>query len=76
MKILGKPGKPLGSKMKQKSKQDLVAEIEHLRGVALLLYRSLEMLKNDSPLKNDAEITSKCITEAKDAFVQYILEQV
>ena len=59
-----------------KSKQDLVNEIEELRGVALKLYRSLEMLKNDSPLKNDAEITNKCITKAKNAFVQYIMEKV
>ncbi len=59
-----------------KSKQDLVNEIEELRGVALQLYRSLEMLKNDSPLKNDAEITNKCITDAKNAFVQYITEKL
>jgi hypothetical protein len=67
-------GKPPA--MKQKSKQDLHDEIEQLRGVALQLYRSLEMLKNDSPIKSDAEITNKCITEAKNAFVQYIMEKV
>jgi len=69
-------GRPPGFAMKQKRKQDLHDEIEQLRGVALQLYRSLEMLKNDSPIKSDVEITNKCITEAKNVFVQYIMEKV
>lgn len=57
--------KPLGSRMKQKSKPDLCNEIEILRGISLALYKELE--------KTPQTISSK---QAMDDFVQYIMEKV
>jgi hypothetical protein len=57
--------KPLGSRMKQKSKPDLCNEIEILRGISLALYKELE--------KTPQTVSSK---QAMDDFIKYVTEKV
>jgi hypothetical protein len=57
--------KPLGSRMKQKSKSDLCNEIEILRGISLALYKELE--------KTPQTVSSK---QAMDDFIKYVTEKV
>ena len=57
--------KPLGSRMKQKSKPDLYNEIEILRGISLALYKELE--------KTPQTIYSK---QVMDDFIKYVTEKL
>ena len=57
--------KPLGARMKRKSKPDLCNEIEILQGIALSLYKAL----NETPKTSQSK-------QAMDDFIKYISEEL
>jgi len=52
-----------GAKMKQKSKQDLLNEIEILQGISLALYRALEKTPQTPYSKQASDDLIRYITE-------------
>lgn len=57
--------KPVGAKMKVRSKQDIQDEVEFLRGIALGLYKALHKTPETAQSK-----------QAMDDFTKYIMEKL
>jgi hypothetical protein len=65
--------RPLGSKMKKHSKEEMLNEIEHLRGIAFQMYRILDGLDKSGHI--DAQL-SPLVEMAIGDFMKYIAEEL